>query len=109
MTLLPWQLAQHLLITRRAGPQGGGFWVTSYSTSLNAVPDAYSAFSNRLLPSSSGRQQKTKDIACTVFGISWVSLTQSSFAWHFCQFINPEENIIILCGITPYILCIYNV
>lgn len=59
------------LHTIRASPQGGAFLVTSKSIPLSPVSEMCDIFSNKFVPSSSGKQHRAMAIASKVFGLSW--------------------------------------
>ena len=62
----------------RAILQGGGFQVSSSSIAPNPLSKVCPVFSNRVLPSGSGKQSRVLAIACVIWGVSWTTLANNS-------------------------------
>lgn len=59
-------------------------------------------FSNRLLPSSSGKQSRVMAMSCIILEVSQTTPGEGFHAWHlkFCQIIYDSERITIQSGVT---------
>lgn len=60
------------LNTMRGNPRGGVFQASSSSIPLRPVSEMCGTFRNKVLPSSSGMQQRAMAKAYKVFELSWV-------------------------------------
>lgn len=64
--------------TMKATPFVGGFQVRFSVDLWGLVYETLGVFSNRDLPSDSARQPKATAIICSILGVSWTLLTNSS-------------------------------